>query len=117
MDDGNLFSALEEVDRLGDIDMEPMDLLGSDNTDNFDLFAEIEKYETSGRGPSVDVSRERWDNSPPVSSLSPPQPPPSAPGPPLQQPCSKLLTSGCVQLTKENSLRLSYSISVPASML
>ena len=63
--DGNLFSALEEVDRLGDIDMEPMDLLGSDNTENFDLFAEIEKYETSS---SLDSTNEKsfnqsWENS------------------------------------------------------
>ena len=46
VDDKNLFSALEEVDRLGDIDMDPMNLLGTDSGDNFDLFAEIEKYET-----------------------------------------------------------------------
>ena len=38
---------LEQVDRLGDIDMEPMDLLGTNDSDNFDLFAEIEKYESS----------------------------------------------------------------------
>ena len=45
--------------------MEPMDLLGSDNTENFDLFAEIEKYETSS---SLDSTNEKsfnqsWENS------------------------------------------------------
>ena len=40
------------MDRLGDIDMEPMDLLGTNDTDNFDLFAEIEKYESEATSTS-----------------------------------------------------------------
>ena len=47
---------LDQVDRLGDIDMEPMDLLGTNDTDNFDLFAEIEKYESEAASTSWESS-------------------------------------------------------------
>ena len=55
---------LGQVDRLGDLDMEPMDLLGTSDTDNFDLFAEIEKYENSNSAPSTNCSFDKsWENS------------------------------------------------------
>ena len=60
VDDRNLFSALEEIDKLGDIDMEPIDL-GSNHTDNFDLFAEIEKYETLDS--RTDCGGVNWESS------------------------------------------------------
>ena len=47
---------LGQVDRLGDLDMESMDLLGGSDTDNFDLFAEIEKYENSNSATSTNCS-------------------------------------------------------------
>ena len=66
VDDKNLFSALEEVDRLGDIDMDPINLLGTDNGDNFDLFAEIEKYETEqemhSQSPTESSFTLDWEN-------------------------------------------------------
>ena len=52
----DLVDDLDQVDRLGDIDMEPMDLLGTNDTDNFDLFAEIEKYENSNSATSTNCS-------------------------------------------------------------
>ena len=52
----DLVDDLDQVDRLGDIDMEPMDLLGTNATDNFDLFAEIEKYENSATSTNLESS-------------------------------------------------------------